>query len=341
MPCSGSLARTVASQLAQGLVGQFEAVGPAVPGAARNVGDLDSAVGRIRRHGPSLRTSRMVTARSPAWSRREAPPRLPRDVPPRPRRGRALRDTPRALPGRWAGQDCTEILGRDPGHASLTPRDTIDADRRRRGERRPGGRIRAETGGMEMAVETTSGRSAGVFSQGRARIARRTLRTDNWRREPRFLAVILIFFVVYSTVRIFMNTWYFVPQYNYLTPFYSPCISASCPEGAADFGHWLPDVPGRGAAGDPDLPVPAAVPADLLLLPQGLLPRRSGCRRRPARWPSRTARYTGETPVPADPAELPPVLLLRGRASCCWSTPTTRSWRSARRTAGSAWAWAR
>jgi len=105
-----------------------------------------------------------------------------------------------------------------------------------------------------MAVETTSGRGTGVFSQGRARIARRTLRTDDWRLQPRVLAVILIFFVLYSTVRIFMNQWYYAPAENYLTPVYSPCISASCPEGAADFGHWLPAFP-------------AAVPLSILIFP--------------------------------------------------------------------------
>src|SRR4051794_14068133 len=40
-----------------------------------------------------------------------------------------------------------------------------------------------------------------------------------------------------------MQLWYFVPQYNYLTPFYSPCVSTGCIEQAAHFGRFLPDWP--------------------------------------------------------------------------------------------------
>jgi len=77
----------------------------------------------------------------------------------------------------------------------------------------------------------------------RASIAARTLRTDNWRKEPLITAAILGFFVVYTVIRLFMNADYFAAKENYLTPVYSPCISASCVEGAADFGHWLPAFP--------------------------------------------------------------------------------------------------
>jgi hypothetical protein len=52
----------------------------------------------------------------------------------------------------------------------------------------------------------------------------------------------LALWVVYATVRAFMQEWYFVPQYNYLTPFYSPCVSNGCVEQAAHFGRFLPDV---------------------------------------------------------------------------------------------------
>jgi hypothetical protein len=107
---------------------------------------------------------------------------------------------------------------------------------------------------MSMAVETTPERETGVFSPGRARISARTLRTDAWRRSPLWIALILAIFVLYSTVRIFMNKWYYAEPENYLTPVYSPCISASCPEGAADFGTWLPSFP-------------AAVPLAILIFP--------------------------------------------------------------------------
>jgi hypothetical protein len=74
-----------------------------------------------------------------------------------------------------------------------------------------------------------------------------TLRKDAWRRAPLTVAAILGFFVVYTLIRIFMNSYYFVGesagQFHYLTPVYSPCISASCVEGSSDFGHWLPEFP--------------------------------------------------------------------------------------------------
>ncbi len=79
-------------------------------------------------------------------------------------------------------------------------------------------------------------------SAGRAQIAARTLRTDRWWLPPLANFVGLALWVVYATVRAFMQEWYFVPQYNYLTPFYSPCVSNGCVEQAAHFGRFLPDV---------------------------------------------------------------------------------------------------
>jgi len=78
---------------------------------------------------------------------------------------------------------------------------------------------------------------------GRAEIAARTLRTDRWWLPPLLTAVGLLAWVAYATVRAFMQLWYFVPQYNYLTPFYSPCVSTGCIEQAAHFGRFLPDWP--------------------------------------------------------------------------------------------------
>lgn len=88
-----------------------------------------------------------------------------------------------------------------------------------------------------------TGKPTGVDAPGRAKIAARTLRSDNWRASPNYTALILLFFIGYTVVRLFMNTGYYVAQFHYLTPVYSPCISASCVEGSADFGHWLPALP--------------------------------------------------------------------------------------------------
>jgi hypothetical protein len=61
------------------------------------------------------------------------------------------------------------------------------------------------------------------------------------------IAAVLLFFIVYSTIRIFMAKWYFVADHGYLTPLYSPCLSDSCVEGSSHFGtpfgafpRWLP-----------------------------------------------------------------------------------------------------
>jgi len=67
-----------------------------------------------------------------------------------------------------------------------------------------------------------------------------------WRRraESRFGPLLIAFgltaWVVYATVRVFMQKWYWVEQYHYLTPFYSPCITDRCPPDAAEFGTFLP-----------------------------------------------------------------------------------------------------
>jgi hypothetical protein len=53
----------------------------------------------------------------------------------------------------------------------------------------------------------------------------------------------LTIWVLYATVRVFMGHWYFVPQYHYLTPFYSPCVSGECVPGSSTLGQWIPAVP--------------------------------------------------------------------------------------------------
>jgi len=49
--------------------------------------------------------------------------------------------------------------------------------------------------------------------------------------------------VTYATVRVFMQSDYWIGQYGYLTPFYSPCVSTGCIPEAAHFGRFLPDHP--------------------------------------------------------------------------------------------------
>ena len=39
-----------------------------------------------------------------------------------------------------------------------------------------------------------------------------------------------------------MQKWYWVGEYHYLTPFYSPCVSKGCMPEASEFGQFLPDV---------------------------------------------------------------------------------------------------
>ena len=77
----------------------------------------------------------------------------------------------------------------------------------------------------------------------RARISARTFRTDNWLKSPRIVAAGLTIWVAYATVRVFTGHWYYVPQYHYLTPFYSPCVSGECVPGSSALGHWWPAIP--------------------------------------------------------------------------------------------------
>ncbi len=60
---------------------------------------------------------------------------------------------------------------------------------------------------------------------------------------PLLTAVGLGIFVIYATVRAFLQQDYWVDDYHYLTPFYSPCVSNGCIEQAAHFGRFLPDHP--------------------------------------------------------------------------------------------------
>lgn len=77
---------------------------------------------------------------------------------------------------------------------------------------------------------------------GRAELGRRTLRTDRWWLPPLLTFAALMAFVIYGLVRAFMNDNYWVPEFHYLAPFYSPCLSDACVEGSSHFGRWFPDL---------------------------------------------------------------------------------------------------
>jgi hypothetical protein len=83
----------------------------------------------------------------------------------------------------------------------------------------------------------------GTNSPGRARIPERTLRTDNWRKAPIVTFVLLSAWVTYATVRTMVQAAYFSESDHYLSPFYSPCTTASCVDGSRDFGTWFGHFP--------------------------------------------------------------------------------------------------
>jgi hypothetical protein len=83
----------------------------------------------------------------------------------------------------------------------------------------------------------------GTNVAGRAAIAARTLRTDRWWRSPLLTVLGLSAWVVYAVVRTLTHSAYFVDKYHYLSPFTSPCVTASCPSESRDFGTWLPHFP--------------------------------------------------------------------------------------------------
>jgi hypothetical protein len=85
-----------------------------------------------------------------------------------------------------------------------------------------------------MALIDSGKKSTGVFSTGRALLTDRTLRTDKWWLQPALTFSVLILFVIYATFRAFENKHYFAEPL--ISPFYSPCLSTVCVEGASHFG---------------------------------------------------------------------------------------------------------
>jgi len=69
-------------------------------------------------------------------------------------------------------------------------------------------------------------------------IAAAHLRKDAWWALPVTVVVVLGSFIVYSTWAAFQNAYYFADPY--LSPFYSPCLSAKCLH--VTFGYGLPDI---------------------------------------------------------------------------------------------------
>ena len=100
-----------------------------------------------------------------------------------------------------------------------------------------------------MSAPTADRKATGVFSPSRAEIPQRTLRTDRWWQSPLIVNLGFAAFVIYATVRAFMQNNYYVAEYHYLTPFYSPCVvkwneaaQSGCLPEASHFGQFLPDV---------------------------------------------------------------------------------------------------
>lgn len=89
---------------------------------------------------------------------------------------------------------------------------------------------------------TTTATKPSVVAKPRAAIGAKTLRTDRWWLAPGLVFLGLSAWVIYATVRVFLQENYWVAEQNYLTPFYSPCVSVGCVEGAAHFGRFTPDV---------------------------------------------------------------------------------------------------
>jgi hypothetical protein len=99
----------------------------------------------------------------------------------------------------------------------------------------------ASTDARESAVQSTDGpMAAGVGGPTRASIGVRTLRQDRWWLYPAVTFTVFFSFIVYSSVRAFMDRDYFAEPY--LSPFYSPCLG-DCVKGSSDFGQpfgWFP-----------------------------------------------------------------------------------------------------
>ena len=93
----------------------------------------------------------------------------------------------------------------------------------------------------------------------------RTLRKDNWWVQPLLVVIGLGGFAVYSTWAALQNAYYYAPPY--LSPFYSPCISANCE-------HLTLPLVGSWWTWSPAFLIWDSrwLSRDVLLLPQSILP---------------------------------------------------------------------
>src|SRR5246500_1876891 len=92
-----------------------------------------------------------------------------------------------------------------------------------------------------MSAPTANRPASGVFSPTRAEIAQKTLRTDRWWLSPLRVDLGFAAFLIYATARGLQKAYFFVPQYHYLTPFYSPCMSKACGEASEFWPQILPN----------------------------------------------------------------------------------------------------
>ncbi len=94
------------------------------------------------------------------------------------------------------------------------------------------------------AADAAGDKPRGVDTPGRATIRARTLRKDPWWRSPLITMILLTVWVLYALIRTLTQEYYFVAAYHYLSPFSSPCVSASCVPESRDFGTWFGEFPG-------------------------------------------------------------------------------------------------
>ncbi|MDQ6935469.1 MAG: hypothetical protein M3130_09310 [Actinomycetota bacterium] len=76
---------------------------------------------------------------------------------------------------------------------------------------------------------------AGVTGSDRAQIEAKTLRADRWWLAPLTTFIVFGAFIVYATWRAFAGSHFYSAPY--LSPFYSPCLSAKCVSESSDFGQ--------------------------------------------------------------------------------------------------------
>ncbi len=89
----------------------------------------------------------------------------------------------------------------------------------------------------------SGGTARGVGAPGRPQIGEGTLRVDRWWVQPATTFTLLVIWLLYALVRTASQRFYFVEEYHYLSPFFSPCVSESCIPASRDFGTWFGEFP--------------------------------------------------------------------------------------------------